>query len=228
LVSSLEYFFKNEAIRTVEENDLDISILFEGKISFTVEELDQLAKENLLTKGNIVASSFSFVNLNLINWFFSKLFNLDFLDYIKKLNDIDQTRQVFDGPPIPLEYSRMHQAYVLRNDIVHNLKDVHLTKTKVLEMWDNALNIVEIGQKVIDSAVTNEGRASIDSDYERGIDREKIRDLYKFRSEKIMLKLLEGDILLTKSKNITMVDLGISDSVDIVDGTISTMSKKRN
>jgi hypothetical protein len=229
LISSLEYFFKNEARRTVEENELDTSALFEGKISFTVDELDHLAKENVLTKGNIVASSFSFINLDVINWFFSKLFNLDFLDYVKKLNDIDQTRQVFDGPPIPLEYSRMFKAYEIRNEIIHDFKNVHLTKTKVIEMWDNALNIVEIGQKVIDRAVTKEGRADIDEDYKRGIRRQKTREreLYKFRSEKIMLKLLEGEIQLAKRQDLTMIDLGIGSTSDIVDGTIRTMSKKK-
>lgn len=227
LISSLEYFFKNEARRTVEENELDTSPLFDGKISFTVDELDQLVKENKLTKGNIIASSFSFVNLQIINWFFSKLFDLDYLDYVKKLNDIDQTRQVFDGPPIPLEYSRIYQAYRLRNDIVHDFKNVHLTKTMIIEMWDNALNIIEIGQKVIDSAVTKEGRAHIDQEYKRGINRQKVRDLYKFRSEKVMLKLLEGDIQLTKTNHLTMLDLGIGDSNEIVDGTIRTMGKRK-
>jgi hypothetical protein len=227
LVSSLEYFFKNEARRTVEENELDTSPLFEGKISFTVDELDQLAKENALTKGNIIASSFSFINLDVINWFFSKLFKLDFLDYIIKLNDIDQTRQVFDGPPIPLEYSRMYKAYELRNEIIHDMKNVHLTKTKVIEMWDNALNIVEIGQKVIDSAVTREGREDIDEDYKRGIERQKTRNLYNFRSEKIMLKLLEGEIQLVKRNNLTMTDLAIGNGSEIVDGSIRTMTKKK-
>jgi len=227
LISSLEYFFKNEARRTVDENELNTNVLFEGKISFTVDELYQLAKENKLSKGNIVASSFKFVSLDAINGFFSKLFKMDFLDYVKKLNDIDQTRQVFDGPPIPLEYSRMYEAYRLRNDIVHDLKDVHLTKTKIKEMWDIALNIIEIGQKVIDNAVTTEGRASIDSDYQYGVDRQKTRDLYKFRSEKLMLRLLNGNLHLMKSKNITMADLEIGETQDIVDGTITTMTKKK-
>jgi hypothetical protein len=227
LISSFEYFFKNEARRTVDENELNTDALFEGKISFTVDELNELAKENKLTKGNIVASSFSFVNLDVINWFFSKLLNLDFLDYVKKLNDIDQTRQIFNGPPIPLEYSRLYQAYQIRNDIVHDLKTVHLTKTKVIEMWDSALNIIEIGQKVIDRAVTKEGRAEIDQDYQRGLTRQKTRDLYRFRSEKLMLQLLESEIQLTKRQNLTMAELGIGDGNEIVDGTIKTMLKKK-
>jgi hypothetical protein len=94
-------------------------------------------------------------------------------------------------------------------------------------MWDNALNVVEIGQKVIDSAVTKKGRADIDEDYKRGIQRQKTRDLYEFRSEKIMLKLLEVEIQLAKRKDLTMIDLGIGNSSDIVDGTIRTMSKKK-
>lgn len=101
----------------------------------------------------------------------------------------------------------MYQAYQIRNDIVHNLKNVRLTKTKVIKMWDNALNIIEIGQTIIDRAVTKEGRAEIDRDYQRGLIRQKTIDLYRFRSEKLMVRLLEGEIQLTKRQNLTMAEL---------------------
>ena len=49
-----------EARRTVEENESDTRPLFEGKISFTVDYSHQWVKENVLTKGNIIASKFCF------------------------------------------------------------------------------------------------------------------------------------------------------------------------
>lgn len=226
LISALEFFFKNQARLIVDRNDMDVSNLFEGKISFTVSDLDQLVKDKKLTKGNIVASSFSFINLDEINYIFSTLLGLKFLDYVQKLNDINQTRQVFDGHPIPLEYRRLMEAYELRHQIVHELKDVHLTKTKVLELWDNALNVMEIANTVFLSAGDPRLRAGLDQDYERGIEREKRKKLYESYSEKILNKLLEGDVKLSQGYNLTMADLGLGDMTENIDGTIRAMQKR--
>ena len=108
LISALEYFFKNEARLIVDNNDLDTSRIFEGKISFTVTDLDQLLKDKMLTKGSIVASNFNFMNLDEIDGLFSDLLQMKFLQYVQMLNDVDQTRQVFDGHPIPIVYCGKH------------------------------------------------------------------------------------------------------------------------
>jgi hypothetical protein len=79
LISVLEYFFKNEARLVVDNNDLDTSRIFEGKISFTVTDLDQLLKDKMLAKGSIVASSFNFMNLDEIDGLFSDLLQINFL-----------------------------------------------------------------------------------------------------------------------------------------------------
>jgi hypothetical protein len=92
LISSLEHFFRSEAKHVVDKNDKDITSLFSGQMSFSVSQLDKMLKDRILTKGNIVASSYNFANLDDMNNVFSKLLNLDFLDYVHKLNDIDQTR----------------------------------------------------------------------------------------------------------------------------------------
>lgn len=226
LISTLEYFFKNEVRRIVDKNDLDTSELFEGKISLTVTDLDQLLKDKTLTKGSIVASSFNFMNLDEIDGVFSNLLQMKFLHYVRMFNDINQTSQVFDGHPIPLEYRRMREAYELRHEIIHELKDVHLTKTKVKELWDNALNIMEIANSVFASVGDPSQRASLDQDYERGIEREKRKKLYVLYSEKIMLRLLEGEIQLTNRYNLAIADLGLGDPTENIDRTIRTMLKK--
>lgn len=142
------------------------------------------------------------------------------------LNNIDQTRQVFDGHPIPLEYRRLREAYELRHQIIHELKDVHLTKTKVIELWDNALNIMEVAETVFESAGDTNLRARLDQNYERGIEREKKKKLFAVYSEKIMLKFLEGEIKLTQKYNLTMADLGLGDATENIDGTVRVMTRK--
>ena len=50
-----------------------------------------------------------------------------FLDYMIKLNAIDQTRYVLDGYPLSIEYEEMTKAYRLRNYISHEIKDVGIS-----------------------------------------------------------------------------------------------------
>lgn len=65
LVGTLEYFFNNQAKRYVDEYNIDISALgFQGELCFSVPHLDQMLKGKYLTKGNIVVSSFNFLNLS--------------------------------------------------------------------------------------------------------------------------------------------------------------------
>lgn len=69
-----------------------------------------MRKDGPLTKGNIVASNFSFNNIDDINHMFSILLHIDFLDYIHKLNDIDQTRYILAGRPIPIDYGNLRKG----------------------------------------------------------------------------------------------------------------------
>lgn len=72
------------------------------------------------------------------------------------------------------------------------MKDARLTKTRVLELWDNVLNIMEISNTVFLSAGDPNLRSSLDQDYERGIERDKRKKLFLAYSEKIMKKLPKG------------------------------------
>jgi hypothetical protein len=112
LISALEHFFKNAARLVIDNNNMDTSNLFEGKITFNVTDSDQLIKDEKLTKGRIVASTFNFMNLDETDAVFSNLLQMKFLHYVKMLNDIDQTKQIFDGHPIPLEYGRLKKVTI--------------------------------------------------------------------------------------------------------------------
>lgn len=214
LIASMEYFFRNEAKNIVDNNDMDITRLFNGEISFSLSNLDIMLKNKYLTKGNIVASSFNFAILDEVNDLFSKLLDLDFLDYVHKLNDIDQTRFVLDGHPIPIDYGKLKEAYQIRNEIVHELKDMNLSNWKILSLWDNLLAIIDISVAVFLSASDPNLRSSLDSDYQWGIERENRKRIYKLYSEKIMQCLNEKDqIPITKDLDgyyISAKEIGLS------------------
>jgi hypothetical protein len=123
LVSTLEYFFKHEARRIVDEYDMDISVLFSGIVPIPISSLDQLIREKSITKGNVVVSSINFADLTEINKTFSKLLKLDFFDYVRKLERSNPSRYVFHGhgPPIDIDYKKLLEVYALRHKVVHEM-----------------------------------------------------------------------------------------------------------
>ena len=122
IFAALDYFFRNGVRNLIDNNDLNVAPLFPLK---SQAKLDKLIKEYVTTKGSIGASTYRFVDIYEIDFVFSHLLQMDsFLDYLIKLNDINQTRFVLDGHPIPIEYEKLTKAYKLRNDIAHEIKTV--------------------------------------------------------------------------------------------------------
>jgi hypothetical protein len=191
-------------------------------------KLDRLIKENATTKGSIVASTYRFVDIYEIDFVFSNLLDMDsFLDYMIKLNDIDQTRYVLDGHPISIEYQKMTEAYKLRNYIAHEIKDVKVSKSRVIALWDNFMNIMELSQDVFLSASDRNLRCSLDSDYESGKDRAKRKATYKLCSDKIMSELLKkGQLTITYDQKLVIVEMqGSSDNKIIIDNAHGVVPK---
>jgi hypothetical protein len=54
---------------------------------------------------------------------------------------------------------------------------VRLSKTKVQELWDNGLNVMDIAMNVFASVGDPDLRAAYDREYERGIDRDTKKKL---------------------------------------------------
>jgi hypothetical protein len=198
----------------VDKNNLDIAPLFCGGSKSVIDsKIDKILKKKDTTMGNIVTSSYSFVNFEEIDFVFSKLLHLhSFLDYIIKLNDIDQTRFILDGHPLPIEYEKLKKAYKSRNEIVHEFKDVKTSNSHVIALWDNLLNIIDISVTVFMSASNPDLRASLDSKYKYGIERAKRKTIYKLYSDRITSKLVEkGQLSLTEGHTIAMEGETIDD-----------------
>ena len=73
------------------------------------------------------------------------MLRINFLDYILKLNNANKYRYVFRGHPIPIEYEKIKQAFELRHKIVHDLYDADLSGWKIICLWYNAMNIMDVG-----------------------------------------------------------------------------------
>lgn len=84
-----------------------------------------------------------------------------YLDYMIKLNDINQSRPVLDEYPIPIEYEKLTKAYKLGNDIAHNINPVNISKSRIIAIWDNFMNIMDLSQTVFLSAFDSDGRHSL-------------------------------------------------------------------
>jgi hypothetical protein len=153
LVSSMEYFFRNEARRIVDEQDKDITLLFSGDIPIPISSLDQLIKEKSITKGNIVASSINFANLDDIHDTFSNLLKInDFFDYVTKLERSNPSRYVRrgHGPPIDIDIKKLREAFSLRNEVVHAMRQVELSNNQLVSRWDNVMNIMDAAIAIFD------------------------------------------------------------------------------
>ncbi len=216
--AALEYFFRNEVKKLVDKNNLDITLLFQGETKTLITKFDKIVREKSATRGNIVVSSFSFVNFDHIDFVFSKLLCLEsFLDYIIKLNDMDQTRQVLDGHPLPIEYEKLKKAYRLRNEIVHEVSDVKTSNSMIIALWDNLFNIVEIARTVFMSMSDQKLRSSLDNDYHYGIQRARRKSIFKLYSDMIMSKLVEkGQLPIIYTDAMTLHISEISNNDDDV------------
>jgi hypothetical protein len=138
---ALDYFFRNAMRNLIDNNDLNVATLFPPK---SQPKLDKRIKEYATTKGNVVASTYRFVDIYEIDAVFSNLLGMSsFLDYMIKLNDTNRTRYVLDGYPLPIRYEEMTKAYKLRNDIAHEIKHVKISKLSVIALWDNLMNIMD-------------------------------------------------------------------------------------
>jgi len=53
-----------------------------------------------------------------------------------------------NAPPIDINYKNLLEAFELRHEVVHNLGDVGYSYTRILHLWDNAMNIFDIGNTI--------------------------------------------------------------------------------
>jgi hypothetical protein len=70
IFAAMDYFFRNAVRNLIDDNDLNVAPLFPPK---SQPKLERLIRENATTKGNIVASTYRFVDIYEIDFVFSHL-----------------------------------------------------------------------------------------------------------------------------------------------------------
>jgi hypothetical protein len=149
LVSAFEFYFKNMAAYYVDKNSVDLTRLFKNELCFKLSDLDSMLKGNLLTRGNIVNSSVNFDDLNQINSFVSKLLNINFFKYLYEENSRDKCKMMIrNAPPIDINYKNLLEAFELRHEVVHELAEVSYSYSRIVHLWDNAMNIFDIANTI--------------------------------------------------------------------------------
>lgn len=150
-----------------------------------------------------------------------------FLDYIVKLNVTDQTRFVLDGHPLAIEYDRFRKAYNLRNEIAHGIKDVRLSNSMVIHLWDNLLNIIDISVSIFSSFLKPNENWNLQSDYQNGVNWMRTRGSYKFFSDKIFSELLKkGSLEVPLDVSALAKEVKISHNVEISEDRIPRIVSK--
>lgn len=226
IFAALDYYFRNAVSSLIDKNDLRIDSLFPSN---SKSKLNGLIKDNNTTKGNVVASTYRFVDIYEIDFVFSNLLGMySFLDYIIKQNDPNQTRFVLDGHPIPIEYEKLTDAYRLRNEIAHEIKEAKISKSRIIAIWDNFLNIMDISRSVFRSVSNPELRSLLDSGYKDGKDRARKKAIYKLCSDKIMSKLLEKGRVYQRTTLVDEVKVSCDKILtEKIDDIISRMSGRK-
>jgi HEPN superfamily RiboL-PSP-like protein len=149
LISTFEFYFKYMTSNYVDSNNADLTKLFSDEICFKLSDLDAILKDNSITKGNILISSVKFSDLHQIINFISNLLEIDLFKYLYNENTKDKCKMMIrNAPPIDINYQHLFEAYELRNKVVHRLSDVPYSYTRILNLWDNAMNIFEIANTI--------------------------------------------------------------------------------
>ena len=63
-MSTFEFYFKNKVKQGVNKNSVDLTKLFKDELTIKLSDLDPVVNDNLLTKGNVVASTVHFDDLS--------------------------------------------------------------------------------------------------------------------------------------------------------------------
>lgn len=187
IFAALDYYYRNAVKKLIDKNDRNVDPLFPPG---SKPKLEKLIKKYATTKGYIVALTYRFVDVDEIDFVFSNLLQKNsFLDYMIKLNYVSPARFVLKGHPLPIEYDEMTKAYKLRNEIAHEIKNVKVSKSRVIALWDNYRNIMDLSQSVFLSVSDPEHQKSLDSDFQRAKRKLRSKAIYKLCSDNIMSNL---------------------------------------
>jgi hypothetical protein len=167
-VSLIEDFLSHLILRVIDQNNMAISTIIgksnESEAEDTVKKFSGKIGKTV-TKGEYVGSCYNFANPQIINDLFSRLpnldtnlsrLNMDFFEAVKKVDWYKPYKYVKGRRPLYRNWKRFMEMFELRNQIVHNMKEVELSKTILSSNCDNTMNFLEAAIFIADPVFIND------------------------------------------------------------------------
>lgn len=142
MVSTIERFLWNAAVRNIDIYEADISDLIEGTLTIPLSVLDTIAKGRV-TRGKIIASNFNFANPSEIKSFFSKMLKIDFYEIIKAMDKNDPYNYVKRAANLNRNWKNFISMFELRNRIVHDKESVRLSTSQLRSLVNCTMNFLD-------------------------------------------------------------------------------------
>jgi hypothetical protein len=173
-VGALEYYLRQIASKIVDNNNVtDFSQFFNADFEATYAQVNQgKGKRRNLTRGQVFASQYNFANPEETNWVFSRLLGLDFFETIKKINRYPIKNPWPGSRGLVRNWKNFMKMFEWRNEIVHSMKHVQLTKTELVSLCSNTLVFMEQASILVDPP-TGLGESAEQDHFYRVIDEQK-------------------------------------------------------
>jgi len=136
LVAYVEIQLKDFAIWLIDQgHDIDITDLVQNELRIPITALDQIKDKNF-TKGGIIATNFNFQNLKDIDFVFSRIYKLNFLETLKDYKNWPKNPYSYskDVKKISDNWKKFEGMFEERNKIVHT--DYSMEKKRSVKYYE--------------------------------------------------------------------------------------------
>ena len=183
-VSALEYYLRQIASKIVDNKissgeGIDFSKFFSYDFEAYYAEVhrNRRSRKKKLTKGQAFANQYDFMNPSEINCVFSRLLSKKFFETIKKINPHAgkhswKCRSRSRG--LVKNWKNFMKMFEKRNEIVHSMKRVRLSKEKLCYLCNNTRMFMEQANVLVYGALKG-GNAEQDFFHQRISDQERLR-----------------------------------------------------
>jgi hypothetical protein len=147
LVSTIEVYFKDVAMKNIDKWKMDIAKVVEGEITIPLPAFEFISKGHL-TKSSLVASNFNFANPAQIDDFFSKMLNLNCFETIKELDRLDPSNCMYGAASLNRSWKSFIRMFELRNRLVHGKQSIRLSSKQLKSLSNCTMNFLDACQIV--------------------------------------------------------------------------------
>ena len=175
LVTMIETYFRSMVRMTIDTLQFEFMGIFPNdEIKISLLDLKEIKKNEKITEGRIISSSFNFQNLDEIDSVMSKLFGKSFFGEIsKKITKYSFSKMHPKG--YGFDWKEIRELFQIRHDVVHRMENVqNLNEQKLLRFTSHALVLCSLSQIIqTEEFVKRQGkelRTSLPAKFEHMVD----------------------------------------------------------